>query len=200
MSANGVRPFRVRLKRFSSRPHSHYLHLVAEVIADDEIDKMEVAAVGGEEGESVEKKRKEKEKMKKTKKGSGPQEEGENVLMKFRNAFAAQYINQEEDKAKEKAKEKAKGRGQYGHQGGGKREKEKEKEKEKEDGEREREWVPHLTVGQFSNDAMEDSKASLQSSWQSVEFEVTEFCMIWREGGRPFRVAERVFLPTDSRD
>jgi hypothetical protein len=57
-------------------------------------------------------------------------------------------------------------------------------------------WRAHLTVGQFPQNEIHKAKETLQTQWQSIDFDVNELALIWRDGSSPFRVVERIQLPS----
>jgi len=60
------------------------------------------------------------------------------------------------------------------------------------------EFLPHLTVGQFSAEEIEEMKMRLQENWVPIVFDVKELCMIARDSvNQPFRVIQTIPLISD---
>jgi 2'-5' RNA ligase len=57
------------------------------------------------------------------------------------------------------------------------------------------EFVPHLTLGQWSKDTIKQAQQTIQEKWIPIEFEVNEISMISRNGpDDPFEVQETITL------
>jgi 2'-5' RNA ligase len=55
-------------------------------------------------------------------------------------------------------------------------------------------FAPHLTLGQYDKEGIEETVAKLQAQWQPIDWEVKELYMVSRNGDVPFEVRQALQL------